>query len=179
MITAPWKAENRGKLIESLGIEFVPEAALRGDRGDRIHALALTARSHLGGLPAQAPGAAQYLIGAHARFIQEKDRGAPAFGAFSPPRENVFRPARNGLGVAFVGPAQGLPGHDVEFVQQPTDRRQPRGYPEFLLDQRRDDLARPQPEVKAVLARIFPVDPTAYLKFLFRGKCRFPARGLA
>jgi hypothetical protein len=106
------------------------------------------------------------LVGAHAGLIEKENLRALPLGPGAQTREDLGRPALDRHGVAFVRAPQRFLRGDVQRGEQPPDGCHAQAYAKLLLDQRGDDLPRPQPTVETVLPRVLAIDPPAYLELL-------------
>src|ERR1700674_399953 len=158
--------------VQPFGVDLEPEFAQRIDRRDRAYALPLSAGGHFRGLATQPPSAPQNLIRTYPRFVEKENLRPAAFGSRPQLRKLPPLPMLDRHRVALVGSPQRLLRRDVKFSQQPSHRRHTQLHSEPLRDQRRDDLPRPQPEVKAVLPGILAVNPMPHLQLLRRRELR-------
>ena len=159
--------------VQPLGVHREPEGAERIDGRDGAHALSLAAGRDLGGLPPNAPGAPEDVIGADASLVEKEDLRADAPGAGAQLREHRRLSALDRHGIALVGAPQRLLGGDVQLGKQPTDGGHAQLHAAALRDQGCHDLPSPQPEIETVLARVLAIDPAPNLQFLLWGQSCF------
>ena len=108
--------------------------------------------------------------GVELRFIPEEDLAILGSGTFDNRGVHLLFPLCDRFRSSLVGGIERVQGGQAKARQQCPDRGKTQGDPEMFLHQVFDDLASPQPGVKAKLDRALAIDPTKDLRFLRRGQ---------
>src|SRR5258707_9908952 len=138
----------------------------------RLHAVPRSRTRHDRGLALPAPGATRMMIRAHVRGVAEVDLSLFPLRQSFDPREFLLEPLLHQSFVPFQRTMQRLLAGDAELGQKPPDRHQAQRDIEFIFDQRRYHLARPQRkcalELQRVLLRHRVVNPLQLPAIEFR-----------
>ncbi len=175
--TAPVPQEGAKKLHKARGVQAaridgIPEGSLRIDRRDGIDRLPLTTGLNNRCLSFGSPSPAQRRIRANSCFIEKEDIRPTFFGTLPQLWVVSSLPALDRLGISLVGTPERFLWSNAQLRQQASDRGQAQADFELLLDEVCHDFARPETKIKAILARVFTVDPTPYLLLLLYRKLR-------
>src|SRR5665213_3459154 len=125
-------------------------------------------------VPAQPPRLSMNGVGAKARFVPKQNLRPVALGLLGQRRIRVLLPQGNRLGIPLIRALQRLLRGQLQLRQQGAYRGDAQIHSELLLDQKRDDRARPQTEIQSVLTRVAAIDPAKYLSLLGRGQAARP-----
>src|SRR5665213_101943 len=149
----------------------LPARTHRRGAGDRLTLpRAIDDRS----LPAQSPPLSMTGVAEKARFVPKQNLRAVALRLPGQRRIRLLLPQGNRLRVPLIRTLQRLLRGQLQLRQQRAYRGDAQIHSELLLDQQRDDRARPQTEIQSVLTRVAAIDPAKYLSLLGRSQATRP-----